>query len=90
MKSSHVLFNIASYTAIMMEKIIVKTPGEKMAFLATCLSYLVICNFCSFLVEDTLDFFFLFNQFKIGKWTFFKSFICAFYNCATDVIFFLR
>lgn len=56
MKSSHVLFNIASYTAIMVEKIILKTPGKKMAFLATCLS---------FLVENTLFFFFNFISLRL-------------------------
>lgn len=44
----------------MMEKIILKTPGEKMAFLATvCLILLYIIFFClfwfGFFVENTLE-----------------------------------
>lgn len=67
-----------------------------MAFLATSLSHLVICNFWGFWgcfggkYSGLFFLYFLFNQSKIGKWTFFKSFICAFYNCATNVIFFFN
>lgn len=48
--SDYVLFNIASYTAIMRQKTIPETPAKKMAFLATCLSCLVIYNLYFFFI----------------------------------------
>lgn len=84
----HVLFVIASYTAIIREKKYwklqkkkkrkkrktkTKKKRRKKAFLATsCLVWLYIAFYFLFLVKITPECLFLFNQFKVGKWTIFS------------------
>lgn len=86
----HVLFVIASYTAIREKKNTensrkkkkkekktktkTKKKRRKKAFLATsCLVWLYIAfYFLFFLVKITPECLFLFNQFKVGKWTIFS------------------
>lgn len=94
--SDRLLFNVASYTAIMRQKTILKTPAKKknglFSPLFVHLVWLYITSVFFFsLVESTLECSFLFNQFEVGSGLF--SFSCLyvpFYNCAREVIFFLR